>query len=192
MRVPPDLPAPEAGDGPNRQGCTERHDHLLQELLGQVLSYNPKVDSDLIKRAFDYSCEHHLGQVRKSGEDFIHHPWSVAQICAGMKPDSSTIAAALMHDVVEDTDADLEHVRELFGDEVALLVEGVTKLSKINFASREVTVPRMPHFGIRASNTLKPGKSGVTRKAVIFVSLEPGTGVRAITVSARAMAPFVM
>ena len=115
----------------------ERHDHLLQELLGQVSSYNPKLDADLIRRAFDFACDQHAGQLRKSGEDFIHHPWSVAQICAGMKLDSSTIAAALMHDVIEDTDADLEQVRELFGDEVALLVEGVTKLSKINFASRE-------------------------------------------------------
>ncbi|HEY0389729.1 MAG TPA: bifunctional (p)ppGpp synthetase/guanosine-3',5'-bis(diphosphate) 3'-pyrophosphohydrolase [Gaiellales bacterium] len=114
-----------------------RHDHLLQELLGQVSAYNPKLDTDLIRRAFDYACDHHEGQLRQSGEAFIHHPWSVAQICAGMKLDSATIAAALMHDVVEDTSAELEHVREAFGDEVALLVEGVTKLSKINFASRE-------------------------------------------------------
>ena len=114
-----------------------RHDHLLQELLGQVSSYNSKLDVDLIRRAFDFACDQHVGQLRKSGEDFIHHPWSTAQVCAGMKLDSSTIAAALMHDVIEDTDADLERLRELFGDEVALLVEGVTKLSKINFASRE-------------------------------------------------------
>src|SRR6476660_1213416 len=114
-----------------------RHDHLLQELLGQVSSYNSKLDVDLIRRAFDFACDQHVGQLRKSGEDFIQHPWSTAQVCAGMKLDSSTIAAALMHDVIEDTDADLEQVRELFGDEVALLVEGVTKLSKINFASRE-------------------------------------------------------
>jgi len=120
-----------------RSAEAERHDHLLQELLGQVSAYNPKFDADLIRRAFDYACDHHAGQLRQSGEAFIHHPWSVAQICAGMKLDSSTIAAALMHDVVEDTTAELDHVRELFGDEVALLVEGVTKLSRINFASRE-------------------------------------------------------
>jgi GTP diphosphokinase / guanosine-3',5'-bis(diphosphate) 3'-diphosphatase len=120
-----------------RSAEAERHDHLLQELLGQVSAYNPKLDTDLIGRAFDYACDHHAGQLRKSGEAFIHHPWSVAQICAGMKLDSATIAAALMHDVVEDTSAELDQVREEFGDEVALLVEGVTKLSKINFASRE-------------------------------------------------------
>jgi GTP diphosphokinase / guanosine-3',5'-bis(diphosphate) 3'-diphosphatase len=120
-----------------RSAEAERHDHLLHELLGQVSAYNPKLDSDLIRKAFDYACDHHAGQLRKSGEPFIHHPWSVAQVCAGMKLDSATIAAALMHDVVEDTSAELEQVREEFGDEVALLVEGVTKLSKINFASRE-------------------------------------------------------
>ncbi|MDX6592722.1 MAG: diphosphokinase / guanosine-3,5-bis(diphosphate) 3-diphosphatase [Gaiellales bacterium] len=120
-----------------RSAAAQRHDHLLEELLAQVSSYNPKLDAELIRRAFDYACEHHDGQLRKSGEDFIHHPWSVAQICAGMKLDSATIAAALMHDVVEDTHAELDHVRETFGDEVTLLVEGVTKLNRINFASRE-------------------------------------------------------
>jgi guanosine-3',5'-bis(diphosphate) 3'-pyrophosphohydrolase len=120
-----------------RSAEAQRHDHLLQELLGQVSAYNPKLDTDLISRAFDYACDHHAGQLRKSGEAFIHHPWSAAQVCAGMKLDSATIAAALMHDVVEDTSAELDQVREEFGDEVALLVEGVTKLSKINFASRE-------------------------------------------------------
>ena len=63
-----------------RNAEAERHDHLLQELLGQVSSYNPNADADLIKRAFDYACEHHRGQLRKSGEEFIHHPWSVGQI----------------------------------------------------------------------------------------------------------------
>jgi GTP diphosphokinase / guanosine-3',5'-bis(diphosphate) 3'-diphosphatase len=120
-----------------RSPAAQRHDHLLEELLAQVSSYNPKLDVELIRRAFDYACEHHDGQKRKSGEDFIHHPWSVAQICAGMKLDSATIGAALMHDVVEDTHAELDHVQEAFGDEVALLVEGVTKLNRINFASRE-------------------------------------------------------
>ena len=86
----------------------ERHEPLLVELLAQVSTYNPKVDSELITRAFDYACEHHRGQRRKSGEEFIHHPWSVAVICAELKLDSATIAAALLHDVVEDTEAELE------------------------------------------------------------------------------------
>jgi GTP pyrophosphokinase len=118
---------------------TQSHeqDPPLAELLEEVAAYYPKFDEDLIRRAFDYACEYHRGQRRKSGEPFIYHPWSVAQICAGMKLDSATIAAALMHDVVEDTAAEVDGVRSQFGDEVTLLVEGVTKLSRINFASRE-------------------------------------------------------
>ena len=115
----------------------ERHEPLLAELLAHVSAYNPNPDGELIGRAFDYACEHHKGQRRNSGEDFIHHPWSVAVICCDLKLDSSTIAAALLHDVVEDTEADADGLREEFGDEVTLLVEGVTKLSRINFASRE-------------------------------------------------------
>ncbi len=120
-----------------RSAEAERHDDLLGELLDHVTAYNPDANRDLISRAFDFACDHHAGQLRKSGEDFINHPWSVAIICAELKLDSPTIAAALLHDVVEDTDAELEDVRERFGDDVALLVEGVTKLTRINFASRE-------------------------------------------------------
>jgi GTP pyrophosphokinase len=115
----------------------ERHEPLLTELLAHVSAYNPNPDGELIGRAFDYACEYHKGQRRNSGEDFIHHPWSVAVICCDMKLDSSTIAAALLHDVVEDTEADADGLRAEFGDEVTILVEGVTKLSRMNFASRE-------------------------------------------------------
>ena len=115
----------------------ERHDHLLAELLGHVTEYNPDADTGLIRRAFDYACDHHNGQLRKSGEDFINHPAAVAVICAELKLDTATISAALLHDVVEDTLAELDHVRELFGADVALLVDGVTKLTRISFASRE-------------------------------------------------------
>jgi GTP diphosphokinase / guanosine-3',5'-bis(diphosphate) 3'-diphosphatase len=115
----------------------ERHEPLLTELLAHVSAYNPNPDGELIGRAFDYACEYHKGQRRNSGEDFIHHPWSVAVICCDMKLDSSTIAAALLHDVVEDTEADADGLRAEFGEEVTVLVEGVTKLSRMNFASRE-------------------------------------------------------
>src|SRR5437763_2144463 len=107
----------------------ERHESLLVELLAHVSAYNPKADGELISRAFDSACEHHKGQSRKSGEDFIHHPWSVAVICSELHLDSATIAAALLHDVVEDTAAETANIRTEFGEEVALLVEGVTKLS---------------------------------------------------------------
>ncbi len=115
----------------------ERHDPLLAELLGRISVYNPNADAVLIRAAFDYSCLHHRGQRRKSGEEFIHHPVAVATICAELKLDAATIAAALLHDVVEDTPAELDEVRERFGDDVAALVDGVTKLTRISFASRE-------------------------------------------------------
>src|SRR3954470_13604338 len=120
-----------------RSAEAERHDPLLAELLGRISDYNPNADAALIRAAFDYACLHHRGQRRKSGEEFIHHPVAVATICAELKLDSATIAAALLHDVVEDTQAELAEVRERFGEDVAALVDGVTKLTRISFASRE-------------------------------------------------------
>src|SRR5690349_1097318 len=120
-----------------RSAEAERHDPLLAELLGRIAEYNANADADLIRAAFDYACDHHSGQRRKSGEEFIHHPVAVATICAELKLDSATIAAALLHDVVEDTPAELDEVRERFGEDVAALVDGVTKLTRISFASRE-------------------------------------------------------
>jgi len=95
------------------------------------------VDRDRVEAAFVFACEHHADQRRKSGEDFIFHPVGVAKICAGMRLDTETLVAALLHDTVEDTSASLEEVRERFGDEVALLVDGVTKLTGITFMSRD-------------------------------------------------------
>jgi GTP pyrophosphokinase len=90
-----------------------------------------------IERAFAFACESHADQVRKSGEDFITHPLGVARICAGLRLDTATLCAALLHDTVEDTSASLEQVRERFGDEIAQLVDGVTKLTGITFKSRD-------------------------------------------------------
>jgi guanosine-3',5'-bis(diphosphate) 3'-pyrophosphohydrolase len=115
----------------------ERHSEAFEELLADVAEYNPKVDRDLLERAYLFACEAHETQQRRSGEDFILHPLGVARILAGLRYDEATIAAALVHDVVEDTDASIEAVRAEFGDEVARLVEGVTKLTRIHFASRE-------------------------------------------------------
>ena len=84
-----------------------------------------------------FACERHADQRRASGEDFIVHPVSVAKICAGMRLDTATLCAALLHDTVEDTSASLDEVREEFGDEVAALVDGVTKLTGITFQSRD-------------------------------------------------------
>jgi guanosine-3',5'-bis(diphosphate) 3'-pyrophosphohydrolase len=95
------------------------------------------VDRDRVADAFVYACEHHADQRRRSGEDFIVHPVSVAKICAGMRLDTATLCAALLHDTVEDTSASLEDVSAAFGEEIAGLVDGVTKLTELTFQSRD-------------------------------------------------------
>ncbi|MBA3862134.1 MAG: bifunctional (p)ppGpp synthetase/guanosine-3',5'-bis(diphosphate) 3'-pyrophosphohydrolase, partial [Solirubrobacterales bacterium] len=76
------------------------------------------MDRERVERAFEFACEHHADQRRKSGEDFIVHPVGVARICAGLRLDTETLCAALLHDTVEDTSASLDEVREQFGEEV--------------------------------------------------------------------------
>src|SRR5262249_18272774 len=115
----------------------ERHQGLLDELLADVAEYEATVDLELVTRAFGFAAAAHEGQQRRSGSDFIEHPVRVARICAKLRLDEQTLAAALLHDVVEDTDTDIEDVRSEFGDEVARLVEAVTKLTRIQFQSRE-------------------------------------------------------
>ncbi len=95
------------------------------------------IDRDAIERAFDFACERHADQVRYSGDEFITHPVGVAQVCAGMRLDTETLCAALLHDTVEDTSASLDDVREEFGEEIAQLVDGVTKLTGMSFESRD-------------------------------------------------------
>jgi len=115
----------------------EKHQELLDELLSDVEAYNPDVDRELLSRAFRFAAAAHEGQQRRSGEAFIRHPWGAAKILAELRQDEQTIAAALLHDVVEDTDTEIDEVRTEFGDEIAQLVEGVTKLTRIHFQSRE-------------------------------------------------------
>src|SRR5687767_6015574 len=115
----------------------ERHEHLVEELIADVSVYKEDVDEDLLRRAFAFAERAHDGQRRRSGEDFIRHPWGAAKILATLHLDEQTLAAALLHDVVEDTGCDISDVKSEFGDEVATLVEGVTKLTRIQFASRE-------------------------------------------------------
>jgi len=95
------------------------------------------VDRVKVERAFDFACDHHADQRRRSGDEFITHPVGVAQICAGLRLDTETLCAALLHDTVEDTPASLEEIRAEFGDEIAQLVDGVTKLTGITFESRD-------------------------------------------------------
>src|SRR5881296_3656158 len=115
----------------------EKHQELLDELLSDIEAYNPEVDRELLARAFRFAAEAHDGQQRRSGEAFIRHPWGAAKILADLRQDEQTSAAALLHDVVEDTETNIEAVRAEFGDEIAQLVEGVTKLTRVQFQSRE-------------------------------------------------------
>jgi guanosine-3',5'-bis(diphosphate) 3'-pyrophosphohydrolase len=95
------------------------------------------IDRAAVTRAFDFACDRHADQLRRSGDEFITHPVGVAQICAGMRLDTETLCAALLHDTVEDTSASLEEIRSEFGEEIAQLVDGVTKLTGITFESRD-------------------------------------------------------
>jgi GTP pyrophosphokinase len=114
---------------------------LLGDLLAVIEEHAHQaaltVDRERVEEAFVFAFEHHADQRRKSGEDFIIHPVSVAKICAGMRLDTETLCAALLHDTVEDTSASLDEVREAFDDEIAGLVDGVTKLTGLTFQSRD-------------------------------------------------------
>lgn len=107
------------------------------EFLNSILEINPKYDTDIIGRAYDIAEEMHRGQLRKSGEPYLIHPLAVAEILADLGMDEETIVAGLLHDVVEDTPYTREELVEDFGDEVELLVDGVTKLGSLKFESKE-------------------------------------------------------
>src|SRR5439155_25190290 len=115
----------------------ERHEDLVEELIAQVEAYKPDADRELLRRAFAFSALAHEGQQRRSGEDFVNHPWGVSKILAELRLDEATIAAALLHDVVEDTSFEIDDVRAEFGEEVARLAEGVTKLTRIQSPRRK-------------------------------------------------------
>lgn len=113
-----------------------RRDHGLRRLLETLEAYLPAGRIEPIADAYEFGAAAHDGQTRKSGEPYISHPVAVAQYLAEMHLDAEAIAAAILHDVVEDTDASLSDIRKRFGDEVALLVDGVSKLDQIQFKSR--------------------------------------------------------
>ncbi|MBD3347475.1 MAG: RelA/SpoT family protein [Chitinivibrionales bacterium] len=107
-----------------------------ENLITQIKEVNPRVDTELISKAFCFSWEAHKNQVRKSGEPFLSHPVAVALILAELQLDSITIAAGLLHDVLEDTPVDKDQLTEEFGEEIAPLVDGVTKIQKFEMKSR--------------------------------------------------------
>ena len=109
----------------------------FRELMKRLQENRPQDDLSLVKKAYDYSLKHHEGQTRASGEPYLVHPLEVALVLAEMKMDPVAIAAGLLHDSVEDTSVTIVDIRKEFGEQVAHIVEGVTKISKIDFATRE-------------------------------------------------------
>ncbi len=109
----------------------------FEDLVEKVRASNPEADIELLRRAYVFSAFEHKGQVRHSGEPYLVHPLEVADLLADMKLDVVAIAAGLLHDIVEDTQTPIERIGELFGTDIAHVVEGVTKLGAIQFASSE-------------------------------------------------------
>jgi GTP diphosphokinase / guanosine-3',5'-bis(diphosphate) 3'-diphosphatase len=133
--------SPRPSGPPPRLDLSEPERRLLADLFAIVSEHASdsavEIDRTRVQDAFVFACEHHAAQRRKSGEDFIVHPVGVARICAGMRLDTETLCAALLHDTVEDTSASIEEVRERFGEEIAQIVDGVTKLTGITFQSHD-------------------------------------------------------
>jgi guanosine-3',5'-bis(diphosphate) 3'-pyrophosphohydrolase len=130
-----------ARESPPPLSLDEAERRLLGDLFAIVSEHAADsavdIDHNRVQDAFVFACEHHAAQRRKSGEDFIVHPVGVARICAGMRLDTETLCAALLHDTVEDTSASIDEVRDRFGEEIAVIVDGVTKLTGITFQSRD-------------------------------------------------------
>jgi GTP pyrophosphokinase len=108
----------------------------LNDILDRVLAYNPEADTELLRRAYVFSAKVHQGQTRASGEPYLIHPLGVAMILAELQMDTDTVVTGLLHDTVEDTWATTEEIERLFGSSVKALVEGVTKIGKIEFRSK--------------------------------------------------------
>jgi GTP diphosphokinase / guanosine-3',5'-bis(diphosphate) 3'-diphosphatase len=107
----------------------------INNITSEILSYHPKANIGLVEKAYVYSAKMHHGQIRLSGEPYLSHPLEAAYILSQLKMDVVCIAAGLLHDVLEDTSGTLDEIRDLFGDETANIVDGVTKISKMQFTS---------------------------------------------------------
>ncbi len=115
-------------------------EELYADLIAKIKEYHPSDDLSLIEKAYSVAKSAHEGQMRRSGEPYIIHPLCVAIILAELEMDKETIAAGLLHDVVEDTSLSIDDVREQFGDDVAMLVDGVTKLTQLSWSADKVEV----------------------------------------------------
>jgi len=109
----------------------------IDKIIQKIQEYNPNADTKLIKKAYVFAKKYHKGQKRESGEEFFEHPLAVANILLDLHASSNTICGALLHDVVEDTKVTTEKIREEFGEDIAEIIEGVTKIEKINFETKE-------------------------------------------------------
>jgi GTP pyrophosphokinase len=111
--------------------------HQLDQILSEVAGYHPTADISLLRRAYQFAAQAHEGQTRKSGDPYVTHPLAVAQIIAELKLDVASVCAGLLHDCVEDTTATIDQLGDMFGKEIAYLVDGVTKLGKLPYSTRE-------------------------------------------------------
>ncbi len=109
----------------------------IEDVIDKVQNNRPGADIDLIRRAYLFSALHHRGQTRASGEPYLVHPLEVAEILADMRLDETSVSTGLLHDVVEDTLVDLDTIKSYFGDQIALLVDGLTKIANISDLSKE-------------------------------------------------------
>jgi GTP pyrophosphokinase len=144
--VPQPIPAEVPGIAPAPTGKTsaavreadqQAFDRRIDAVVKLVHANRPSDDIALIRKAWEFSVQHHRGQRRASGEPYIIHPLEVAEVLTEMKMDATSIAAGLLHDSVEDTPATNDEIAARFGDQVAHIVEGVTNIDKIEFANRE-------------------------------------------------------
>ena len=115
----------------------QKHINDYNELKALMDSFGANYDYNMVNRAFEVCVTAHEGQKRQTDEDYYIHPFNVAKIIVSLGMDSQSIAAALLHDVVEDTETTLEDITKMFGPEVALLVDGVTKIGRLNFSTKE-------------------------------------------------------
>jgi len=111
--------------------------HRLEQLTEAISHYHPSADLDVVRRAYQFAAKAHEGQTRRSGDPYVTHPLAVAQVIADLKLDVASICAGLLHDAVEDTSATVEQLTDQFGKEIAFLVDGVTKLGKLPWSTRE-------------------------------------------------------
>jgi guanosine-3',5'-bis(diphosphate) 3'-pyrophosphohydrolase len=134
----------------------------IEDIIEKVETNRPNSDTELIRRAYMFSALHHKGQKRASGEPYLVHPLEVANILADMRLDEVSVATGLLHDVVEDTLVDLDTIRTYFGDEVTLLVDGLTKIAQISNLSKEKQ---------QAENVRKMVLAMVTDVRVVLIKL---------------------